>query len=92
MIPVLYVDDDADLLTIGKRYLERSGEFTVNTATSAHEALEILNTMALDAVVPDYQMPDMDGTRLLKAVRKRYPTLTPPLLPCFRHTQNNGNC
>jgi CheY-like chemotaxis protein len=62
MIPVLYVDDDADLLTIGKRCLERSGEFTVNTATSAHEALEILNTMAHDAVVSDYQMPDMDTT------------------------------
>ena len=39
LISVLYVDDEQDLLTIGRIYLERQGGFTVDTVSSAHEAL-----------------------------------------------------
>ena len=42
MIPVLYVDDESALLDITKHYLERSGEFRVDTATSANEAISKL--------------------------------------------------
>ena len=31
MIPVLYVDDNSDLLTIGKRYLELGGKIWVES-------------------------------------------------------------
>ncbi len=34
MFRILYVDDEPDLLEIGKLFLERSGEFNVDIITS----------------------------------------------------------
>ena len=70
-IRVLYVDDETSLLDLCKTYLERSGEFIVTTATSAPEALRILEFAKFDAIVSDYQMPEMDGIEFLKVVRGR---------------------
>ncbi len=69
---VLYVDDEPDLLVIGKAFLESTGDFAVDTQVSSEKALEILGTRSYDAVISDYQMPGMDGLVLLKAVRRRY--------------------
>jgi PAS domain S-box-containing protein len=72
MISVLYVDDEPGLLEITRIFLEASGEFTVATSESAKESLELLSTRTYDAIISDYQMPDMDGIAFLKAVRERY--------------------
>ncbi|PKG31807.1 PAS domain S-box protein, partial [Methanoregula sp.] len=69
MISVLYVDDEANLLDIARIYLERTGDFTVETAISAPEALALLQERAFDAIVSDYQMPEMDGIAFLHQVR-----------------------
>ena len=42
LVSVLYVDDEEDLLTIGKLFLERTGLFRVDTLTSAKTALSLL--------------------------------------------------
>jgi len=68
-IRVLYVDDELDLLKIGKIYLERDGTFTVDTLTSASEALTRLKTEWYDTIISDYQMPEMDGITLLKLLK-----------------------
>jgi len=68
-IRVLYVDDEPTLLDIGKIYLERDGTFDVDTLTSAGEALTRLNTERYDAIVSDYQMPEMDGITFLKRLK-----------------------
>ena len=44
MISVLYVDDEPDLLELGKLFLERDGEFSVTTTCSAPEGLEKLGS------------------------------------------------
>jgi PAS domain S-box-containing protein len=75
MISVLYVDDEEVLLEIGKLFLEKSGQFHVDTVTSAHEALQILKSTSYDAIVSDYQMPEMDGIAFLKAIRREFPDL-----------------
>jgi len=75
MISVLYVDDEAPLLDIAKIYLERTGDFSVGTATSAPEALVLLQEQAFDAIVSDYQMPEMDGIAFLQQVRKSGDTI-----------------
>lgn len=75
MISVLYVDDEPALLELGRLYLERSGQFHVDTAESGSTALEIVKTRTYDAIVSDYQMPGMDGIALLKAVREILPLL-----------------
>lgn len=71
MISVLYVDDEPDLLEIGKLYLEQSGEMQVETVASPFEALEKLRSSVYDCIISDYQMPGMDGIAFLKEVRSR---------------------
>ncbi|MDD1700286.1 MAG: PAS domain S-box protein [Methanoregula sp.] len=75
MISVLYVDDDPALLEIGTFFLENSGQFRVDTVTSAQEALQKIKSMPYDAIVSDYQMPDMDGIAFLKEIRREFPDL-----------------
>jgi PAS domain S-box-containing protein len=69
MISVLYVDDEPDLLTIGKLFLERAGHFTVTTCPGAAEAVELIRNYSFDAVVSDYQMPEMNGITFLKTLK-----------------------
>jgi PAS domain S-box-containing protein len=69
MISVLLIEDDCNLLMITRDYLSKKGTISVHTAISAGEALELLRTRNYDAIVSDYQMPDMDGIELLKYLR-----------------------
>jgi PAS domain S-box-containing protein len=66
---VLYVDDEPSLLEIGKLFLEADGEFVVDTLTSATEALSHLISERYDAIISDYQMPEMDGIAFLKHLK-----------------------
>ena len=70
-IRVLYVDDESTLLELCKVYLERSGDFIVTTVENAPAAIRILELAKFDAIVSDYQMPEMDGIEFLKIVRAR---------------------
>ncbi len=75
MYRVLYVDDEPDLLEIGRIYLEMSGQLQITTRSSAAGGLEALAGERFDAVVSDYQMPGMDGIGFLKEVRHRFGSL-----------------
>jgi PAS domain S-box-containing protein len=57
------------MLDITKLYLERNGEFSVEIVNSAQKAIEILREHPFDAIVSDYQMPEMDGIEFLIKVR-----------------------
>ncbi|MCK9591029.1 MAG: PAS domain S-box protein [Methanoregula sp.] len=72
MISVLYVDDEPALLEIAKLFLETSNEFVVDTRPSAQVGLDLLKDHSFDAIISDYQMPDMDGIAFLKVVRERF--------------------
>ena len=72
MIRVLYVDDEPDLLEIAKLFLEATGDFSLETATSAQDGLAALTERVFDAVVSDYQMPIMNGIGFLKEIRAKY--------------------
>ena len=74
-IRVLYVDDEPDLLKIGKIYLEKKGGFTVETTISANEAFTLIQKEQYDAVISDYQMPERDGIAFLKTLRSSGNTL-----------------
>jgi PAS domain S-box-containing protein len=73
MDKVLYVDDEKDLLDIGKLFLEENGQFSVCIIDSVPDALSLLQETDFDAIVSDFQMPDRDGIAFLKAVREQNP-------------------
>ena len=70
MIHLLYVDDEPALLELTKMFLERSGDFSVDTEASAQEVISILKNRHYDAIISDYQMPGMNGIEFLQQVRK----------------------
>ncbi len=69
---VLCVDDEPNILASLRRLLRGAG-FTVHTADSAQAALDLLQTEAVDVVVSDMRMPDMNGAQFLEQVRTRWP-------------------
>ncbi len=73
---VLLVEDEEAVRRGGKRMLETRG-YTVHEAGSGVEALEIMEELdgAVDIVVSDVVMPEMDGPTLLRELRKSYPDL-----------------
>jgi PAS domain S-box-containing protein len=74
-ISILYVDDDRALLEITKLFLEGTGEYHVDTAESVHRALDILQHRIYDAIISDYQMPELNGIDFLRILRIKYPKL-----------------
>ncbi len=69
VIEVLYIDDEPDLLELGKRFLQREEDFSVDTVDHSVQALDRIRQQHYDAIVSDYLMPGMDGLTLLKAIR-----------------------
>lgn len=69
MISVLLVDDEPPLLDITQIFLERDGKMKVTLSESAKDALEKLAVRKFDIIVADYEMPQMTGLDLLKAVK-----------------------
>ena len=69
---VLYVDDEQDLLEIAKIFLEENGDMSVDTVSSAREALDSQHLLSYHAIVSDFEMPGMNGIEFLRAVRDTY--------------------
>jgi len=66
---VIYIDDDEIMLLLVERLLERAG-FRVSGFALAAEALDVLRAAPLDCdlVVTDYNMPQMSGLDVVRAV------------------------
>ncbi len=75
MIPVLFIDDNKELCTLFKFYLEETGEFSVHFCHDGQEALLYLEDHEVMAVISDYDMPEMNGIDLLTRIRSVYPRL-----------------
>ena len=71
---VLLVDDEIEFLEAMAERLVMRG-MTVSTAESVYDALQLVATETFDAVVMDFMIPDMDGIKALKALKKVNPEL-----------------
>jgi len=69
---ILCVDDDDSMLRYQRALLERRG-FTVLTAASARQGLQIAVACAVAAVIVDYHMPDMNGHELATEIKRLRP-------------------
>ena len=69
---VLLVDDERDFLDIMAERMRARG-MDVSTATSAENALKMVQTESYDVVIMDFLMPEMDGFRALKLFKETRP-------------------
>ncbi|UCG51071.1 MAG: sigma-54-dependent Fis family transcriptional regulator [Candidatus Latescibacterota bacterium] len=70
MALVLVVDDVAALAEQYAYDLKRIGGFETLVATGGREALEAVMSHAVDCVILDLEMPDIDGFEVLRALKK----------------------
>lgn len=75
-VHVLHVDDQELWIQLAKSFLHNLSEtIHVYGETDPKRALERLSSQAIDCVICDYQMPEMDGITFLEALRDTHPNL-----------------
>jgi two-component system response regulator HydG len=68
---ILVVDDAPDTLELLRRNLE-SQDYQVLTASTATEAISILETTNIDVVVTDLKLPGVNGLDLIRHIKENY--------------------
>ena len=79
---ILIADDEPALLALNKEILSPQG-YRVITVENAHDALEVLDKEAIDLLISDVIMPDMDGCQLLAIVHEKHPQVITQLASGF---------
>lgn len=69
---VLIVDDEKDFLDIIAERIGARG-MDVSTASSAEEALNMVEAESYDVVIMDFMMPALDGFKALKLMKTKQP-------------------
>ena len=73
-VTILFVDDEPLVIRAISRMVAEDTGFRVFTATSGAEALGILRTWAVDVLVSDIDMPQMNGLELVRIARRDFPS------------------
>lgn len=71
---VLIVDDEKDFLDIIAERIGARG-IDVSTASSAEDALRMIEQESYDVVVMDFMMPALDGFKALKLMKTKQPEM-----------------
>src|SRR5262245_58815095 len=79
MSRVLIVEDDADIASLVKLYLEKAGH-AVDVIETGDEALARLRTDAPELLILDVMLPGIDGLSICRAVRGRAETKAIPII------------
>ncbi len=69
---ILVVDDEQAILRLLTQIFAKAG-YTVRTAESAMDALNIVETENIPVMFLDLNMPEMDGIELCKKIKKQMP-------------------
>lgn len=93
---ILIVDDEEDICDVLRAPLEEFGGWRTLVATSGMEGLQIARTEAVDAILLDISMPDMDGFQVCEVLQAHPKTqaipvivLTAKILPSDRRRFNH---
>ncbi len=93
MAKLLLVDDEANILSSLRRAIHgmargNQGEpHTLETFTSAAEALNRARDCAFDLVISDYRMPEMDGVEFLSRLVEMQPDIARIMLSGYADLQ-----
>ena len=85
---ILVIDDEADLCELMQMNLESTGEFDVTMAFCGQEGLDKAKAQDFDLVITDFNMPDMNGSEVIDAIRQFKPVL-PILLFSVYHDDDS---
>ncbi len=77
---ILIVDDDDDIRDVVRVSLEEFAGWLTIAAISATQGLQIAKTEALDAILLDISMPDMDGFQMCKELQADSQTRQIPVI------------
>ncbi len=69
---VLVVDDEQIVLDSIARLLKKDN-YSIHTALTARDGLDLLDTTPMDIILTDLMMPEMDGLEFMKVVKERWP-------------------
>lgn len=67
---ILVVDDEKNILRLYKAELEDEG-YSIVTANTGQEALEVFDRENPDLVTLDIMMPDIDGIQVLRQIKQK---------------------
>jgi signal transduction histidine kinase len=87
--PVLYVDDEPENLRIFELTFRR--EFSVVTASSGDEGLELINRMPVALVLSDHRMPGMTGVEFLSRALELDPKTVRILVTAYGDAETLGS-
>jgi len=87
-VRILVVDDDLGICQSLRDLLTQEG-CDVLVATGGREGLAKLDTEAVDLVLSDVVMPDLDGHELFQEVRARHPGLPVVLMTAFHFDKDH---
>ena len=83
---ILFVDDEVHILRSIQRLMV-SRSYKTFYAASGAEALRLLETQAVDVVVSDMMMPEMNGYDLLLKIRNTRPSVARVIVSGYAHAE-----
>jgi len=84
---ILIVDDDRTILKSLREILESEG-YSVETVQTSQEAIEKTKTQFYNLALLDIKLPDMEGTKLLKAIHETSPKMVKIMVTGYPALQN----
>jgi len=84
---ILVVDDDESVRKVLATILEENG-YVVETAINGKEAIEKSNARFYNLALIDIRLPDMEGTKLLTAMKETTPRMVRIIITGYPSLQN----
>ena len=86
---IILVDDSEEFIKTTKILLQ---EYSLETAISAFEALDLLEKKLPDIILIDLVMPKMSGLELMKIVKEKYPSVIMAALTGIDEEETLNEC
>lgn len=88
MKKILIVDDDTGILDSMREILELEG-YEVDTATTAEEGIQKIETVLYNLGIFDIKLPDMEGTDMLERAQKIRPAMKKIMVTGYASLDNS---